>query len=49
MIKLNILELLEQKGKSKYWLYNQLGMGYSNFKRLINNQTKFRHIFTYFL
>lgn len=47
MIKLNILELLEQKGKSKYWLYNQLGMGYSNFKRLINNQTtaiKFENI-----
>ncbi|MBS1413354.1 MAG: helix-turn-helix domain-containing protein [Christensenellaceae bacterium] len=47
MIKLNIQTLLEQKGKSKYWLYNQLGMGYSNFKRLINNQTtaiKFENI-----
>ena len=27
MIKLDILSLLKAKGKSKYWLYKQLGMG----------------------
>ncbi len=40
MIKLNVLELLEKNGKTKYWLYKQLGMSYQNFSRMINNQTK---------
>lgn len=40
MIKLNVLPLLEAKGKSKYWLYKQLGMSYQNFDRMVNNQTK---------
>ena len=31
MIKLDILSLLKAKGKSKYWLYKQLGMSYQNF------------------
>ena len=30
MIKLDILSLLKAKGKSKYWLYKQLGMSYQN-------------------
>jgi len=40
MIKLNALQLLEQQGKTKYWLYKQLGMSYQNFNRMINNETK---------
>ena len=40
MLKLNALELLEKKGKTKYWLYKQLGMSYQNFTKMINNQTK---------
>ena len=40
MIKLKVLELLEQKGHTKYWLYKQLGMSYQNFSKMINNQTK---------
>ena len=40
MIKLNALKLLEQQGKTKYWLYKQLGMSYQNFNKMINNQTK---------
>ena len=40
MVKLNILPLLERKGKTKYWLYKQLGMSYQNFSRMINNETK---------
>ncbi len=40
MIKLNVLELLEKNGKTKYWLYKQLGMSYQNFNRMVNNQTK---------
>ena len=33
MIKLNVLNLLEKKGKTKYWLYKQLGMSYQNFNK----------------
>lgn len=40
MTKLAVLKLLEQKGKTKYWLYKQLGMSYQNFNRMANNQTK---------
>ena len=40
MIKLRALELLEKNGKTKYWLYKQLGMSYQNFSKMINNQTK---------
>ena len=40
MIKLKALELLERKGKTKYWLYKQLGMSYQNFNKMVNNQTK---------
>ena len=39
-VKLNALALLEKKGKTKYWLYKQLGMSYQNFSRMINNETK---------
>ena len=40
MIKLNVLKLLEKNGRTKYWLYKQLGMSFQNFNRMINNQTK---------
>ena len=40
MIQLDILHLLEARGKTKYWLYKQLGMSYQNFNRMIKNQTK---------
>ena len=40
MIKLNALELLKKKEKTKYWLYKQLGMSYQNFNKMVNNETK---------
>lgn len=40
MVTLDVLRLLEQRGKTKYWLYKQLGMSYQNFNRMVNNQTK---------
>lgn len=32
-------EILKEKGKSRYWLYMQLGLSYQNFKKLIENET----------
>ena len=40
MIKLRILDILKEKNKSKYWLYNQMNLSYQNFNRMINNETK---------
>lgn len=40
MVKLRVLELLEKQGRTKYWLYKQLGMSYQNFSRMVNNETK---------
>lgn len=40
MIKLKVLELLEQQQKTKYWLYKQMGMSYQNFNNMIHNKTK---------
>ena len=40
MIQLEVLALLERQGKTKYWLYKQLGMSYQNFNKMVNNETK---------
>ena len=40
MLKLNVLELLEKKGKTKYLLFNQLEMSYTNFNNIVTNKTK---------
>ena len=47
MTKLNVLPLLEKKGKTKYWLFKQLGMSYTNFNNMVNGKTKsiqYKHI-----
>ena len=38
-MRLRILDILQEKGKSKYWLYIQLGLSYQNFNRIVNNET----------
>ena len=40
MLKLNLLKILEEKGKSKYWLFIQFGMTYTNLNKIIMNETK---------
>lgn len=40
MLKLRVLDLLEEQGKTKYWLYKQLGMSYQNFNNMVLNKTK---------
>ena len=39
-MKFRIDEILNEKGKGRYWLYMQLGMSYQNFKKLVENDTK---------
>ena len=44
MVTLNVKELLKQKGKSKYWLFNNLNnysnISYTNFNNMVENKTK---------
>lgn len=40
MLKLNVLEILKSKGKTKYWLFRQLKMTYTNYNNLVTNKTK---------
>lgn len=40
MLKLCMLEKLDQMGKTKYWLYKQMGMSYQNFSRMVNGETR---------
>ena len=40
MVRLNADEILKKQGKTRYWLYKQLGMSYQNYTRMMNNETK---------
>lgn len=40
MIRLRVLDILAQKGKTKYWLHKQMNMSYQNFNRMVNNETQ---------
>ena len=39
IIRLRIKEILEAKGKSNYWLSQQLGMCYRNYHNIVTNKT----------
>ena len=44
MLQLNVLNVLKQQNKSKYWLFNQLNnispISYTNFNNLVSNKTQ---------
>ena len=40
MLKINVEHLLKEKGKTKYWLWKQTDLTYTNFDNLIKNRTK---------
>ena len=41
MLELNVLEILKEKGKTKYWLFKKFDMSnYGNFNDMITNKTK---------
>ena len=39
MVRLRILEILEEQGHTKYWLYKQMDLSYQNFNKIVTNQT----------
>ena len=40
MVRLNVLELLQKQGRTKFCLYKQLGMSYVNLSKMVNNETQ---------
>lgn len=32
-------DILKERGKTRYWLYMQLGLSYQNFKKIVENET----------
>lgn len=44
MVKLNVLEILEKKGKTKYWLYNQLNILHSELETTAISYTNFQNM-----
>ena len=39
MLQLRVLEILNEKKLSKYWLYKQMDLSYQNFNRMVTNET----------
>ncbi|MDE6373629.1 MAG: helix-turn-helix transcriptional regulator [Clostridia bacterium] len=37
---LRVLDILKEKGKTKYWLNMQLGLSFQNFNNMVYNKTK---------
>ncbi|MGI5967111.1 MULTISPECIES: helix-turn-helix domain-containing protein [Anaerotruncus] len=40
MIRLNALEILQKKGKTKYWLAKHLGTSGQNLNKILYNETR---------
>lgn len=40
MVQLRVLELLNESGRTKYWLGKQLGTSWQNLSKMLNNETK---------
>lgn len=39
MLKLRVLDILDEKGKTKYWLCKRMEMHYVSFNKMVNNET----------
>ena len=39
MVLLRILDILQEQGHTKYWLYKQMDLSYQNFNRMVTNET----------
>ena len=46
MVRLRILEILEEQGKTRYWLNKRMDMHYVSFKKMIENRTDSIHFET---
>ena len=40
MVRLRILEILQEQNHTKYWLFKQMDLSYHNFNRMVMNETR---------
>lgn len=40
MLKLKIEKILKEQGHTRYWLYKRMQISYTNFLKIINNETR---------
>ena len=40
MVRLRILEILEEQNHTKYWRFKQMDLSYQNFNRMVMNETR---------
>jgi len=45
-VRLRVLDILKEQGKSRYWLNQQLGMHYMSFKKMLEHDTDSIHFST---
>ena len=39
MVRLRVMDLIRERGMTRYQVFKQLGMSYQNFKRMVDNET----------
>lgn len=39
MVRLRIMEILNEQNHTKYWLFKQMDLSYQNFNKMVTNQT----------
>jgi len=39
MVRLRVLDILKERGLTKYWLWKRMDMSYDNFNRMVTNKT----------
>ncbi len=43
MVRLRVLDILQERKLTKYWLYKRMEMSYQNFNRMVQNETSSIH------
>jgi len=46
MVRLRVLEILEERNLTKYWLFKRLEMTYTAYNKLLRNETRSIHFET---
>lgn len=40
MVRLRVLDILQERGLTKYWLWKRMDMSYDNFNHMVQNETQ---------
>lgn len=40
MVRLRVLDILQERNLTKYWLYTRMGLSYKNYDKMVSNITQ---------